>query len=66
MTTNKIKAGDSVYWRKRVGMFVRTLSGTVKEINKETGMVSVSVQTQNIYGRIDNVDVSRLIKSKKQ
>jgi hypothetical protein len=66
MTTDKIKAGDSVYWRKRVGMFARTLSGTVKEINKETGMASVSVQTQSIYGRIDNVDLNRLIKSKKQ
>jgi hypothetical protein len=59
-----IKVGDSVYWRIRVGMFNRTLGGKVEEIND--GIATVSVQTQNIYGKRYKKSVGDLTKNKKQ
>ena len=59
-----IKVGDSVYWRLRVGMFMRTLGGRVEEIND--GIAVVSVSTQNIYGKRYKKSVGDLTKNKKQ
>jgi hypothetical protein len=60
-----IKVGDMVWWRIRVGMFNRTLSGTVTEID-DKNMASVSVQTQNIYGAIRRIHVNYLNLKKEQ
>ena len=62
--TTDIKVGDSVYWRLRVGMFMRTLGGRVEEIND--GIAVVSVSTQNIYGKRYKKSVGDLTKNKKQ
>jgi len=55
----EIKVDDKVWWRVRAGMFYRTLSGTVTEIDADN-MASVSVQTQNIYGAIRRTHVNNL------
>lgn len=60
-----IKVGDKVYWRKRMGVFLRTYSGKVESIDKK-GMATVPVQTQHIFGRRDRIHVSSLTKNKKQ
>jgi len=55
----EVKVGDKVWWRARVGMFVRTLSGTVKEIDAEN-MASIETHTQNIYGAIRKKHINHL------
>lgn len=62
--TTDIKVGDSVYWRIRVDMFMRTLSGTVEEIND--GIATVSVNTQSTYGKRYKKSVGAITKNKKQ
>lgn len=60
-----IKVGDRVYWRKRIGIYLRTYGGTVESID-DKGMATVPVHTQNIYGRRDRIHISHLTKNKKQ
>jgi ribosomal protein L35AE/L33A len=59
-----LKVGDSVYWRMRVGMFSRTLSGKITKIEGNTAMVEV--HTQNIYGAEYKKKLSTLTKNLKQ
>jgi hypothetical protein len=66
MTATDIQKGDKVYFRVRVGMFLRTLSGTVLEVDEKKYEASVEVHTQNIYGKKYNIHLSRLHKNKKQ
>jgi hypothetical protein len=66
MNTTDLKVKDKVYWTKRVGMFYATLSGKVKEIDLDNGIATVKVSTQNIWGRLDKVQVGKLTKTKKQ
>jgi len=66
MATTDIKTGDKVYFRVKAGMFPRTLSGTVLEINEKEYEATVEVHTQNIWGKKYNIHLSRLHKSKKQ
>lgn len=61
---DKINIGDKVYWGIRIGMFRRTLSGEVIEINDD--VATVSVQTQNIYGKHYKKNIGCLTKNKKQ
>ena len=63
-TIDNIKVGDSVYWRIRIGMFTRTLGGKVEEI--QDGIATVSVSTQNIYGKRYKKSIGDLTKNKKQ
>lgn len=53
-----IKKGDKVWWRIKAGMFFRTLSGTVEEINDN--IASVKVSTQNVHGAIYKKHVNHL------
>lgn len=62
--TEDIKVGTGVYWRMRVGMFMRTLSGTVEEINDN--IATVIVNTQNTYGKRYKKSIGSLTKNKKQ
>lgn len=59
----EIQVGDSVYWRIRIGSFLRTLGGKVESI--ENGIATVVVQTQNIYGKRYKKSVGDLTKNKK-
>lgn len=64
--TTDIQVGDKVYWKKNTGVFIHTLSGTVMEIDLEDYTAVVKVNTQKIWGRLDNVHLSKLTKNKKQ
>jgi transcription antitermination factor NusG len=66
MATTDLKKGDKVYWKKNAGVFIHTLSGTVKEIDLKKYEATVEVNTQHIYGRLDKVHISKLNKNKKQ
>lgn len=59
-----LKIGDSVYWRMRVGMFSRTLSGTITEINGDTA--TVNVLTQHIHNQPYKKKLRNLTKKLKQ
>ena len=65
-TITDLKIGDSVYFRVKAGMFPRTLSGKIVEINEKDYKATVEVHTQNIYGKNYNIHLSRLHKNKKQ
>ena len=54
-----IKVGDTVWWRIRAGMYYRTLSGKVTEIDADN-IASVEVNTQNIYGAIRKTHINNL------
>jgi len=57
-----IKKGDKVWWRVKAGMYFRTVSGTVEEINND--IATVCVQTQNVHGKQVNRNVNHLNKKK--
>jgi hypothetical protein len=61
-----IKVGDKVYFKKNTGTFICTLSGIVKEIDKEDQTAVVRVNTQKIWNRLDEVALGKLTKCKKQ
>ena len=54
-----IEIGDQVYYRYRIGMFPRTFSGEVLEIND--GIAKVK---QSPYGNIKEIHVNILTKKK--
>jgi transcription antitermination factor NusG len=66
MATTDLKKGDKVYFKKNAGVFIHTLSGTVKEIDLDKYEAKVEVNTQKIWGRLDTVHMSKLHKTKKQ
>lgn len=47
---HKIKRGDKVYWKMRVGMYYRTMSGRVESIKGD--WLTIVVNTQNSGGRV--------------
>jgi hypothetical protein len=58
------KEGDKVYWRLRIGMFLRTLSGVITKV--EGDIATVIVNTQNIWGKEYHQHISTLTKNKRQ
>lgn len=66
MDAKDLKIDDKVYWKKNAGVFIHTLCGTVKEIDLEKYEATVEVNTQKIWGRLDKVHISKLIKNKNQ
>ena len=66
MNTTDLKVGDKVYFKKNAGVFIHTLSGTVKEIDLDKYEATVEVNTQKIWGRLDKIDIGKLHKNKKQ
>jgi len=59
-----LNIGDKVYWRLRIGMFLRTLSGRITKI--ENSIATVCVNTQNTYNKEYNIHVNHLTKNKEQ
>lgn len=59
---NNLNIGDKVYWKIRVGIFYRTLSGKI--INIENEIATITAQTQNTYGKQYKKHVNTLTKSK--
>jgi len=56
-----IQVGDHVYWKIRVGMFYRTISGIVESIKGNTA--NVRKTTQKDWGYVEK-DINGLTKSK--
>jgi len=61
-----LAVGDKVHWKKNAGVFIHTLSGIVKEIDLDKYEATVEVFTQKIWGRLDKVHLSKLVKNKQQ
>ena len=60
---SNFKVNDRVYWRYRIGMFSRTRSGRITNIDGDTA--TVAYRSQNANG-VTNISLSKITKSQQQ